>query len=224
MTCTYCYKGFVLPGEPKGSIVGQDYSTAAPSDATQRTKAIILLTDIFGLPLPNPRIVADHLAEHVGVDVWIPDFFNGAPSHYYRCLWLADIQTPLRSGKPPFDVNKLEPLMPDRAGVKISLRDVALFIVKGLPSLPRFFLNRPSVVDPRVHKASVPSPYALFRRTRALIIQFVKKIKSEKGYERIGAVGFALVANARSAPRLMSFWLDTVLAAAWLVVWVPLTL
>jgi len=86
MSCTYCYKGFVLPGEPKGSIVGQDYFTPAPSDATQRTKAIILLTDIFGLPLPNPRIVADHLAEHVGVDVWIPDFFNGAPSHYYRCL------------------------------------------------------------------------------------------------------------------------------------------
>jgi len=52
-----------------------------------------------------------------------------------------------------------------------------------------------------------------------LIIQFVKKIKSEKGYERIGAVGFALVANARSAPRLMSFWLDTVLAVLSQVVW-----
>src|SRR6266852_5186704 len=78
MSCTYCYKGFALPGEPKGTIVGQDYFTAAPNDATQRTKAIVLLTDIFGLPLPNPRIIADHLAEHVGVDVWVPDYFNGA--------------------------------------------------------------------------------------------------------------------------------------------------
>ena len=78
MSCTYCYKGFVLPGEPKGTMVGQDYFTAAPNDATQRTKAIVLLTDIFGLPLPNPRIVADHLAEQVGVDVWVPDYFNGA--------------------------------------------------------------------------------------------------------------------------------------------------
>jgi hypothetical protein len=32
-----------------------------------------------------------------------------------------------------------------------------------------------------------------------LIIQFVKKIKAEKGYERIGAVGLVL-ANARSTP------------------------
>jgi dienelactone hydrolase len=59
-------------------MVGQDYFAAAPNDATQRTKAIVLLTDIFGLPLPNPRILADQLAEQVGVDVWVPDFFNGA--------------------------------------------------------------------------------------------------------------------------------------------------
>ncbi|KAI0004577.1 dienelactone hydrolase endo-1-3,1,4-beta-D-glucanase [Russula compacta] len=149
-SCTYCYKGFVLPGEPKGSMVGPDYFTPAPSDATQRTKAIVLLTDIFGLPLPNPRIVADHLAEHVGVDVWVPDFFNG---------------------KPPFDANQLEPLMPDRAGVKTSWFTVGLMIFKGLPSLPRFISNRASVVDARVH-------------------EFIKKIKSEKGYDKIGAVGY----------------------------------
>jgi dienelactone hydrolase len=59
-------------------MVGLDYFTPAPSSATDRSKAIVLLTDIFGLPLPNPRIVADHLAENVGVDVWVPDFFNGA--------------------------------------------------------------------------------------------------------------------------------------------------
>jgi len=85
MSCTYCYKGFALPGEPKGTMVGQHYFTAAPNDATQRTKAIVLLTDIFGLPLPNPRIIADHLAEQVGVDVWVPDYFNGV-SHR-RSLW-----------------------------------------------------------------------------------------------------------------------------------------
>ena len=79
MSCTYSYKGFALPGEPKGTMVGQDYCASAPNDdATERTKAIVLLTDIFGLPLPNPRIVADQLAEQVGVDVWVPDFFNGA--------------------------------------------------------------------------------------------------------------------------------------------------
>jgi carboxymethylenebutenolidase len=78
MTCANCYKGFTLPGEPKGTMVGLDYFAAAPNDATERAKAIVLLTDIFGLRLPNPRIIADQLAEQVGVDVWVPDFFNGA--------------------------------------------------------------------------------------------------------------------------------------------------
>jgi len=100
--------------------------------------------------LPNPRIVADHIAEHVGVDVWVPDFFNG---------------------NPPFDANSLEPLMPDRAGVKLSWLSLGLFALKGLPSLPRFIANRPSVVDARVHET-------------------IKKIKADKGYERIGAVGY----------------------------------
>jgi carboxymethylenebutenolidase len=88
-------------------MVGQDYFTAAPNDATQRTKAIILLTDIFGLPLPNPRIVADHLAEHVGVDVWVPDFFNGAPlmisiDATSLVQWLADVEArPAQESPPP---------------------------------------------------------------------------------------------------------------------------
>ena len=33
MSCTYCYKGSALPGEPTGTMVGQDYFTAAPNDA-----------------------------------------------------------------------------------------------------------------------------------------------------------------------------------------------
>lgn len=70
-------------------MVGPDYFTPARGDSTQPTKAIVLLTDVFGLPMPNPRIVADHLAEHVGVDVWVPDFFNGAlPSQAPRFLQL----------------------------------------------------------------------------------------------------------------------------------------
>lgn len=150
MSCTYCYKGFALPGEPKGTIVGQDYFAAAPNDEKQRTKAIVLLTDIFGLPLPNPRIMADQLAEQVGVDVWVPDYFNG---------------------KPPADVNSLEPLMPDRAGVKMGWFGILKFFFKIIPYIPRLIASRPSVVDARVH-------------------EFIKKIKSEKGYERVGVVGY----------------------------------
>jgi len=131
-------------------MIGSDYFTPARGDSSQPTKAIVLLTDVFGLPLPNPRIVADHFAEHVGVDVWVPDFFDG---------------------KPPFDVKDLEPLMPDRAGVKIPWTKMGLIVFKVLVSLPKMFSSRESVVDPRVHA-------------------FINKVKSEKGYERIGAVGY----------------------------------
>jgi dienelactone hydrolase len=71
-------------------MVGLDYFTPAPADATQRTKAVVLLTDIFGLVLPNPRIVADLLAERVGVDVWVPDFFNGELHHHISCATSCD--------------------------------------------------------------------------------------------------------------------------------------
>jgi len=119
-------------------MVGPNYFTPAPaSDTTERTKAIVLLTDIFGLPLPNPRIIADHLAEHVGVDVWVPDFFDG---------------------KPPIDANALEPLLPDRAGVRITWLTSGLRTLKILTALPGFIANRPSVVDARVQEARVPSP------------------------------------------------------------------
>jgi hypothetical protein len=69
----------------------------------------------------------------VGVDVWIPDFFNCASSHWVTmcCLWWLISKPPLRSGRPPFDANKLEPLMP--AGVKPY---VGLFVIRFLLSLP----------------------------------------------------------------------------------------
>jgi len=103
MSCENCYKGFVLPGEPKGTMVGPDYFAAAPNDATQRSKAIVLLTDIFGLALSNPRMVADHLAEHAGVDVWVPDYFKGEFLQRIFSLWrlLVNIEAhPLQESLP----------------------------------------------------------------------------------------------------------------------------
>ena len=76
MSCPQCTQGYVLPGEPTGTMIDDTYFAAAPEGASS-TKAIVLLTDIFGLPLKNNKILADELAKRVGCDVWVPDLFGG---------------------------------------------------------------------------------------------------------------------------------------------------
>jgi carboxymethylenebutenolidase len=80
MSCENCFKGTELPGTPSGKMVGDAYLAAGPSDgaARQYKTGIVLLTDIFGLPLKNCKIMADILAQRLGVDVWVPDLFDGA--------------------------------------------------------------------------------------------------------------------------------------------------
>ncbi|CAF3868029.1 unnamed protein product [Rotaria sordida] len=74
-----------LPGTPRGQIIKiADITTyyVSGTDNASKNKAIVLLTDIFGLS-KNPRITADELSEKSGFDVYIPDLFNGdaiAPS------------------------------------------------------------------------------------------------------------------------------------------------
>ena len=78
--CEHCTSGRGLPGEPKGEMRGDAYFSAGPAELKERNKAtaIIFLTDIFGLPLKNSKIVADQIAEKAGCDVWIPDQFAGS--------------------------------------------------------------------------------------------------------------------------------------------------
>lgn len=77
-SCDNCLKGYELPGEPTGSIVPEfngAYLAKGPEGYTKR--AIVYLTDIFGLPLKNSKIMADELAKRLSCDVWIPDLFDG---------------------------------------------------------------------------------------------------------------------------------------------------
>ena len=75
MSCEQCTQGHVLPGEPKGTMVGDAYFHAGPEGSPKR--AIFLLTDIFGLPLKNSKLIADELSKRVECDVWVPDLFAG---------------------------------------------------------------------------------------------------------------------------------------------------
>lgn len=75
-SCDNCKKGNIIPGEPTGSMVDGAYFHPAP-EGSESKSAIVLLTDIFGLPLINCKLIADKLSEKVGVDVWVPDLFDG---------------------------------------------------------------------------------------------------------------------------------------------------
>lgn len=79
MTCPQCREGFVLPGDPNGAI-NEEFQGAylAPSPDGESLRAIVYLTDGFGLPLKNCKIMADKLAEKLQCDVWIPDYFKGS--------------------------------------------------------------------------------------------------------------------------------------------------
>ena len=74
---------------------------------------------------------------------------------------MADIDAPPRSGKPLFDANKMETLIPDRSGGKYTLRDFMLILFRSILALPRLFASQPSVIDARIHEVGVPSPYAV---------------------------------------------------------------
>lgn len=58
-------------------MVDGAYFSAAPEGGSS-SNAVVLLTDVFGLPLKNNKILADELAKRVGCDVWVPDLFAGA--------------------------------------------------------------------------------------------------------------------------------------------------
>jgi carboxymethylenebutenolidase len=79
MSCENCFKGSELSGTPSGEMVGDAYFARSSEAAAEHKKtAVVLLTDIFGLPLQNSKIMADTLAQRLGVDVWVPDLFAGA--------------------------------------------------------------------------------------------------------------------------------------------------
>lgn len=91
VVCPRCKEGSLLSGEPTGSIVADfqsAYFAPAPEPQTEgagpssesgdsKKSTVLLLTDAFGLPLKNCKIMADELAKRLGCDVWVPDYFNG---------------------------------------------------------------------------------------------------------------------------------------------------
>lgn len=52
-------------------------STTDAEDVKASRKAIVILPDVFGLGINNPKLIADMLNDKVGCDVYVPDTFVG---------------------------------------------------------------------------------------------------------------------------------------------------
>ncbi|KAF7299105.1 DLH domain-containing protein [Mycena indigotica] len=134
MSCPNCFTGELLDGEPTGKtseVDGAAYFAPGPENATSK-RAIILLTDIFGLPLKNSKILADNFAKCLECDVYVPDLF---------------------AGHPPVTVQQLSAL-PEKAGVKLGVGKIAQIVWKVLPSIPAMIRNKPSAGAARALTAS----------------------------------------------------------------------
>ncbi|KAG7098020.1 hypothetical protein E1B28_005325 [Marasmius oreades] len=132
MSCPDCFKGSILADQPVGNFTSIEGAYLSPSppdaDETSKSRTIILLTDVFGLPLNNPKVIADSLAKRLRCDVWVPDQF---------------------AGQPLFPTEKMKHQLPEQPGEPFSY---FWFAIALLPHMFKIIKNRPAVVDGRVKK------------------------------------------------------------------------
>ncbi|KAJ7644112.1 Alpha/Beta hydrolase protein [Roridomyces roridus] len=129
MSCPDCFRGNVIEGEPTG-VMREDlgaYLAAGPPGNTKR--AIILLTDLFGLQLKNSKILADNFSAQLQCDVWVPDFFKGRP----------------------ICVPEQLTAMPQKAGDKLGFLGLLQLVWACLPSVYSYWRGRPAVATRRAH-------------------------------------------------------------------------
>lgn len=132
--CERCVQGGILEGECTGRMEEGAYFAPAPGSGPLSggpKTCLVLLTDIFGLPLNNSKLIADEMAKKTGADVWIPDLF---------------------AGKPPVGVNELNSVITVKPGDKRSTWGILGLIWLLIRRLPLFIRSRPSVSDARARK------------------------------------------------------------------------
>ncbi|ORY88518.1 hypothetical protein BCR35DRAFT_15925 [Leucosporidium creatinivorum] len=75
--CENCTTGGILAGEPKGTMIELGGLDCYLAEGKSTEKAIVLGTDFFGLGIPNPKLLADHISSTTGFPVYVPDFLEG---------------------------------------------------------------------------------------------------------------------------------------------------
>jgi dienelactone hydrolase len=79
--CKHCISGVRHEGTPEGTyeeIKGIKIYVATPKTEYPKDKAILYLPDVYGMELPNSRLLADDFARN-GFKVYLPDLFEGDP-------------------------------------------------------------------------------------------------------------------------------------------------
>ncbi|KAH8698682.1 Alpha/Beta hydrolase protein [Talaromyces proteolyticus] len=95
-SCEECIKGSIHAGLPKGKEeVIHGLNTYVIGNRTNPRGIIVVYSDIFGLALPNNKLIADAYAESGEWLVYLPDFFEGDPAP----LKFADVAIPVDAAK-----------------------------------------------------------------------------------------------------------------------------
>ncbi|KAH9857271.1 alpha/beta-hydrolase [Lenzites betulinus] len=79
--CDDCVKGVRHEGEPEGKIEkigGVECYVGTPTGEYAKDKVVLFLTDVFGLPLVNNKLLVDDFARN-GFRTIAPDLFQGEP-------------------------------------------------------------------------------------------------------------------------------------------------
>jgi len=95
-SCNECIKGTIHSGQPQGKeelIYG--LNTYVIGNRTNPRGIIVMYSDVFGLLLPNNKLIADAYAKSGEWLVYLPDFFEGDPLG----LKVADLLIPVDAAK-----------------------------------------------------------------------------------------------------------------------------
>ncbi|KIY48396.1 alpha/beta-hydrolase [Fistulina hepatica ATCC 64428] len=79
--CADCVRGVTHEGTPQGKIEAindVECYIATPEGEYAKDVVLLFLTDVFGIPLNNNKLLADDFARN-GIKTIIPDYLNGDP-------------------------------------------------------------------------------------------------------------------------------------------------
>jgi len=141
--CEHCVAGYELPGTPAGTeeVIGGkrvyvarsqnvDANTPAPTSTTTPKNAIVIVTDIFGLPGGNHQLIADQLAQELSADVYVPDIYDGV--------------TPIPAGA-------MLSNLPNEPGQSTTIMDKLRFLWIVISHIPALWQVRNSALDATIH-------------------------------------------------------------------------